>query len=116
MRRRISSILDLVNPIPGIDAQRALDRLGLEPKRSLGRRWAPPAGGFGVGFGVGLGVGLFIAPKAGKELRAELRDKVMSWLESSESVEASEGSTPASFENEAGARDPVATQGSRAEA
>ncbi len=86
--------------MPSVNAERALHRLGLESRRSLGQRVLPTAGGFGIGFGLGVGVGLLVAPKAGRELRAEVREALSKRFEQTSSdVEASAEEPTTSFES-----------------
>jgi gas vesicle protein len=50
--------------------------LGLEAKRSDSTRLLTTLGTFGIGLLVGAGVALLLAPKAGSELRENLRAKL----------------------------------------
>lgn len=53
-----------------------LNLIGLEPRRTA-VDWIWPALGFvGVGLAVGAGLGLLLAPKAGRELREDLRHRL----------------------------------------
>lgn len=53
-----------------------LGPLGLESKRSLTNRLLVPMGSLGIGLLVGAGLALLLAPKAGRELRQDLRAKL----------------------------------------
>lgn len=59
-----------------LDADRLLDVLGLQTKPSSGGWLAGTLTAFGVGLLVGTGVGLMLAPKAGRGLREDLRDRL----------------------------------------
>jgi hypothetical protein len=59
-----------------IDKNRILEVLGLETKRSTSSWMAGMLGTFGVGMLVGAGVALLLAPKTGRELRGDLRDRL----------------------------------------
>lgn len=58
------------------DKEDILDMLGLETKSSTTGWIAGTLATFGVGMLVGAGVALLIAPKAGRELREDLRDRL----------------------------------------
>ncbi|MGB5813037.1 MAG: YtxH domain-containing protein [Polyangiales bacterium] len=76
----VTRLMGRLSPMGSLDRDQVMRRLGVETRRSLGQRWMPPTGGFGVGFGVGVAVGLLVAPKAGEELRGEIRESVASWF------------------------------------
>jgi gas vesicle protein len=59
-----------------LDKDDILEMLGLETKRSTGAWMAGTLGTFGVGLLVGAGIALMLAPKAGRELREDIRDKL----------------------------------------
>jgi hypothetical protein len=59
-----------------LDTDRLLDVMGLEAKRSTGAWLVEALTAFGVGLLVGAGVGLMFAPKAGRGLREDLRDRL----------------------------------------
>lgn len=59
-----------------LDKDDILEMLGLETKQSTGAWVAGTLGTFGVGLLVGAGIALMLAPKAGRELREDLRDKL----------------------------------------
>jgi hypothetical protein len=58
-----------------LDKDDVLEMMGLQSKTSTGAYLASALGTFGVGLLVGAGLGLLLAPKAGRELRDDLRDK-----------------------------------------
>ena len=53
-----------------------LELLGLESKQSTGAWLAGSLGTFGVGLLVGAGIALMLAPKPGRELREDLRERM----------------------------------------
>ena len=58
-----------------LDKDDILEMVGLQSKTSTGAWLAGALGTFGVGLLVGAGLGLLLAPKPGRELRDDLRDK-----------------------------------------
>ena len=61
--------------IKNVDKDDVLGMLGLEARRSGTSRVLKTLGTFGIGLVVGAGVALLLAPKAGSELRQDLRTK-----------------------------------------
>jgi hypothetical protein len=61
--------------ITNMDKNDVLGVLGLEARRSDTSRVLKTLGTFGIGLVVGAGVALLLAPKAGSELRQDLRAK-----------------------------------------
>jgi hypothetical protein len=61
--------------IKNMDKDDLLGMLGLEARRSDTSRVLKALGTFGIGLLVGAGVALLLAPKAGSELRQDLRTK-----------------------------------------
>jgi hypothetical protein len=59
-----------------LDKDEILGMLGLETKTSTGAWLAGSLGTFGVGLLVGAGIALMLAPKPGRELREDLRDRL----------------------------------------
>jgi YtxH-like protein len=59
-----------------LDKEEILGMLGLETKPSTAKWVASAFGTFGLGLLVGAGVALMLAPKAGRELRGDLRDRL----------------------------------------
>jgi gas vesicle protein len=57
------------------DKDDILEMMGLQTKSSTGAMLAGTLGTFGIGLLVGAGIGLLLAPKAGRELREDLRDR-----------------------------------------
>ncbi|MHB8419784.1 MAG: YtxH domain-containing protein [Myxococcales bacterium] len=63
------------NDLRDMSKEDMLALLGLEPKRGFFEVALPWAGLFGAGLLVGAGLGMVLAPKAGHELRRELRER-----------------------------------------
>jgi len=59
-----------------IDKDELLRRIGLETKRSPGETLLSVLTIFGIGIVVGAGVGMLLAPKAGRQLREDLRQRL----------------------------------------
>lgn len=53
-----------------------LKSLGLEVRRSSTDFVLPALGVFGAGLIVGAGIGLLLAPKAGADLRSDIREQI----------------------------------------
>ncbi len=62
--------------LKNLDKDDLLGLLGLEQKSSTGAWLAGTLSTFGVGLLVGAGIGLMLAPKPGRELREDLRDRL----------------------------------------
>ncbi len=58
------------------DKDELLRKIGLETKRSTGDTVLSLLAIFGVGIVVGAGVGMLLAPKAGRDLREDLRHRL----------------------------------------
>ena len=59
-----------------LDKDDLLDLLGLEKKRSSAGSLAGSLGMIGIGLVVGIGIGFLLAPKAGRGLREDIRDRL----------------------------------------
>ena len=59
-----------------MDKDDFLGLIGLQTKQSFTREMLGTLGTFGIGLLVGAGVALLLAPKAGSELRGDIRAKV----------------------------------------
>jgi Zn-dependent protease with chaperone function len=59
-----------------LDKDELLGMVGLETKHSTAGDVASMLGTFGVGLLVGAGIALLLAPKAGHELREDIREKL----------------------------------------
>lgn len=62
--------------VTNFDTDRLFDVVGSETKRSTGAWLFPTLTAFGVGLLVGAGVGLMLAPKSGRGLREDLRERL----------------------------------------
>ena len=58
-----------------LDKDDILEMMGLQTKSSTAAVLAGTLGTFAVGLLVGAGLGMLLAPKAGRELRDDLRDR-----------------------------------------
>jgi uncharacterized membrane protein YebE (DUF533 family) len=59
-----------------MDRDDILEMIGLQRKASTGSFLASALSTFGIGILVGAGIGLLMAPKSGRELRENLRDRL----------------------------------------
>lgn len=59
-----------------MDSRRVLEMVGLERRRSLAERLVPMFALFGAGVAIGVGVGMIAAPRRGRELRQDLKEKL----------------------------------------
>ncbi|HLK88249.1 MAG TPA: YtxH domain-containing protein [Polyangia bacterium] len=59
-----------------LDGDDLLGKLGLATRSSWGAALAAPLGTFGLGLLVGVGIGFMLAPKAGRGLREDIRDRL----------------------------------------
>lgn len=62
--------------LKGMDKDEILGLLGLETKQSTSRWLAGTLSTFGIGMLVGAGVALMLAPKPGRELRGDIRERL----------------------------------------
>jgi gas vesicle protein len=62
--------------LKSLDKEEILSMLGLESKQSTASWMAGTLGTFGVGLLVGAGIALMLAPKPGRELRGDIRDRL----------------------------------------
>jgi hypothetical protein len=62
--------------LKSMDRDDYLGLLGLQSKRTWSSHVLGTLGSFGIGLLVGAGVALLLAPKAGRDLRGELRSKI----------------------------------------
>jgi hypothetical protein len=74
-----------------IDKDELLRKIGLETKRSTGETLLSVLAIFGVGLVVGAGVGMLLAPKAGRELREDLRHRLQGATEGISETFADDG-------------------------
>ncbi len=62
--------------VRNLDKEDLLDLLGLEKKPTPGTRLGEALGTFGLGLLVGAGIALILAPKPGRQLRDEIRERL----------------------------------------
>lgn len=55
-----------------------LSALGLQTKRSMGAQILPVSSALAIGAAVGVCVGLLVAPRTGKEMRRQIKEKLPS--------------------------------------
>jgi hypothetical protein len=65
-----------VNDLKKMDKDDVLNLIGLETKKGPTDWMLPTLGAFSVGLLLGAGLGLLLAPKAGSELRNDLRTRL----------------------------------------
>jgi hypothetical protein len=62
--------------LPDVDKDELLEMIGLESRRSSTEKMMPALALFGAGVLLGVGLGLMLAPKPGRQLRDDLRDRL----------------------------------------
>ncbi len=67
---------NLKKKLPDMDKDDLLELVGLESRRSSAERMVPALALFGTGVLVGVGLGLLLAPKPGRELRTDLKQRL----------------------------------------
>jgi hypothetical protein len=85
--RQIMNIKELRN----LDKDDILGLMGLETKSSTGAMVAGTLGTFGLGLLVGAGIALLLAPKPGRQLREDLRDRMRRSSEDSDETAGAVG-------------------------
>lgn len=65
-----------LHDLKDMDKDDFLGLIGLQTKRSFTSELLGTLGTFGIGLLVGAGVALLLAPKAGRELRHDIRTKI----------------------------------------
>jgi len=66
----------LKHRIPDVDRDDVLGAVGLESRRTAADKIVPALAIFGAGVILGVGIGMMMAPKAGSELRSDIRSKL----------------------------------------
>lgn len=62
--------------LPDVDKDDVLELIGLESRRSTGDKLVTSLAIFGAGVLVGAGLGLMLAPKPGRDLRSDLKQRL----------------------------------------
>ena len=65
-----------IKKLRDLDKDDLLNLIGLQTKRTTADWILPTLGIFGVGVLVGAGIGMLLAPKPGRELREDLRNRL----------------------------------------
>jgi hypothetical protein len=65
-----------IKKLRDLDRNDLLNLIGLQTRQTAADWILPTLGIFGVGVLVGAGIGLLLAPKPGRELREELRNRL----------------------------------------
>jgi len=65
-----------IKKLRDLDKDDLLNLIGLQTKRNAADWILPSLGIFGVGVLVGAGIGMLLAPKPGRELREDLRNRL----------------------------------------
>lgn len=71
-----TAVLKNLKRLADVDKDDVLDLIGLEERRTASDKLVPALALFGAGVLVGVGLGLMLAPKPGKELRADVKQKL----------------------------------------
>ncbi|MDP3233999.1 MAG: hypothetical protein Q8S33_14750 [Myxococcales bacterium] len=71
-----SNVLKNLKRLADVDKDDLLDLIGLEERRTSTDKLVPALALFGAGVLVGVGLGLMLAPKAGRELRQDVKQKL----------------------------------------
>lgn len=66
----------LKHRIPDVDRDDLMGAVGLESRRSTAEKIVPALAIFGAGVILGVGIGMMMAPKAGSELRSDIRSRL----------------------------------------
>jgi hypothetical protein len=67
---------NLKKNLPDMDKDDFLEMVGLESRRSAAEKVLPSLALFSAGVLLGVGLGMMLAPKPGRELRSDLRDRL----------------------------------------
>lgn len=71
-----SNVLKNLKRLADVDKDDLLDLIGLEERRTSTDKLVPALALFGAGVLVGVGLGLMLAPKTGRELRQDVKQKL----------------------------------------
>lgn len=71
-----SIVLKNLKRLADVDKDDLLDLIGLEERRTSSDKLVPALALFGAGVLVGVGLGLMLAPKTGRELRQDVKQKL----------------------------------------
>jgi hypothetical protein len=69
-------MLRSLKKLQDLDKDDLLELVGLESRRSSAEKLVPALALFGTGVLVGVGLGLLLAPKPGRELRSDLKQRL----------------------------------------
>lgn len=67
---------NLKKNLPDVDKDDLLEMVGLESRRSTAEKLLPSLALFSAGVLLGVGLGMMLAPKPGRELRTDLRERL----------------------------------------
>lgn len=67
---------NLKKNLPDMDKDDLLELVGLESRRTTTEKLLPSLALFSAGVLLGVGLGMMLAPKPGRELRSDLRDRL----------------------------------------
>lgn len=71
-----AAVLKNLKRLANVDKDDVLDLIGLEERRTAADKMVPALALFGAGVLVGVGLGLMLAPKPGRELRQDVKQKL----------------------------------------
>lgn len=71
-----ATVLKAIRKLADVDRDDVLELVGLEERRSTSDKMVPALALFGAGVLVGVGVGLLLAPKPGKQLRSDVKQRL----------------------------------------
>ncbi|MBL8922452.1 MAG: YtxH domain-containing protein [Myxococcaceae bacterium] len=71
-----ATVLKNLRKLADVDKDDVLGLIGLEERRTASDKLVPALALFGAGVLVGVGLGLMLAPKPGRELRADVKQRL----------------------------------------
>jgi hypothetical protein len=71
-----TTMLKSLRKLADVDKDDVLELIGLEERRTATDKLVPALALFGAGVLVGVGLGLMLAPKPGRELRADVKQRL----------------------------------------